>query len=189
MSSRSKLTPFSYVILALVGRGGAGAHDIVQMMREGPMFWTTSESHYYAEPKRREKLGYVSARTEPGRTRERRYYTLTDSGRAALTAWLAEPAAMPRVQHEALVKLLAADFSDDATILASLAGLRNGIAEARAALDALVERAETIPHRTRYLRLINEFGERSLETLSEWLDHVERELANSGAETSGTSPP
>lgn len=189
MSSRSKLTPFSYVILALVGRSGAGAHDIVQMMREGPMFWTTSESHYYAEPKRLEKLGYVSARTEPGRTRERRYYTLTDSGRAALTAWLTEPAAMPRVQHEALVKLLAADFSDDATILASLAGLRNGIAEARAALDVLVERAETIPHRTRYLRLINEFGERSLETLSEWLDHVERELANTGAETSRTSPP
>jgi hypothetical protein len=47
-----KLTPFSYVILALVGRGGAGPHDIVRMMREGAIFWTTSESHYYAEPKR-----------------------------------------------------------------------------------------------------------------------------------------
>lgn len=184
MSSRSNLTPFSYVILALVGRGGAGAHDLVQMMREGPMFWTTSESHFYAEPKRLQKLGYLSARTEPGRTRTRTHYTLTDQGRDALSAWLAEPAAMPRVQHEALVKLLAADFSDDATILASLAGLRDGIADAYASLGVLIERAEQIPHRTRYLRLINEFGERSLDALNDWLDHVEHELGTgAGAPT------
>ncbi len=183
MSSPPKLTPFSYVILALVGRGGAGAHDIVQMMREGPMFWTTSESHFYAEPKRLEKLGYLSARKEPGRTRTRTHYTLTAQGRDALSAWLAAPAAMPRVQHEALVKLLAADFSDDATILASLAGLRDGIADARASLGVLTERAEQIPHRTRYLRLINDFGKQSLDTLSEWLDHVEHELATSAGDS------
>ena len=177
MSSPLKLTPFSYVILALVGRGGASAHDIVKMMREGSgMFWTTSESHFYAEPKRLAKLGYLSARKQPGRTRERTHYTLTDQGREALTAWLAEPAAMARVQHEALVKLLAADFSDDATILASLKGLRQGIADAYARLGPLTERAEQLPHRTRYLRLINDFGRRSLDTLSDWLDHVEREL-------------
>ena len=116
------------------------------------------------------------ARKQPGRTRERTHYTLTDQGREALTAWLAEPAAMARVQHEALVKLLAADFSDDATILASLKGLRQGIADAYARLGPLTERAEQLPHRTRYLRLINDFGRRSLDTLSDWLDHVEREL-------------
>jgi len=155
------------------------------MMREAPMFWTTSESHFYAEPKRLEKLGYLSAREEPGRTRTRTHYTLTDQGRDALSAWLAEPAAMPRVQHEALVKLLAADFSDDAATLASLAGLRGGIADARASLGVLTERAEQIPHRTRYLRLINEFGKRSLDTLTEWLDHVEHELGTSA----GDAPP
>ena len=91
------------------------------------MFWTTSESHYYAEPRRLATLGFLQARTEPGRTRPRTHYELTDAGREALTAWLAEPAAMPRVQNECLVKLLAADFSDDATIAASLAGVRAGI--------------------------------------------------------------
>ena len=164
------------MVLALVGRGGAGAHDIVQMMRESPMFWTTSESHYYAEPKRLAKLGYLFTRPEPGRTRTRTRYALTDQGRDALRAWLAQPAAMPRVQHEALVKLLAADFSDDTTILASLAGLRDGINDAYASLKVLTARAEQIPYRTRYLRLINDFGQRSLDTLSEWLDHVEHEL-------------
>lgn len=116
MSKAPRLTPFSYVILALVGRGGAGPHDIVRMMREGAIFWTTSESHYYAEPRRLATLGFLQARTEPGRTRPRTHYQLTDAGREALTAWLAEPAAMPRVQNECVVKLLAADFSDDATI-------------------------------------------------------------------------
>src|SRR5512132_2491469 len=125
-----RLTPFSYVILALVGRGGAGPHDIVRMMREGAIFWTTSESHYYAEPKRLAKLGSLHARTQPGRTRPRTHYELTDAGRRALSQWLAVPAAMPRIQHEGIVKLLAADFSDDATIQASLAGLRNEIEHA-----------------------------------------------------------
>ncbi len=179
MSSQAKLTPFSYAVLALVGRGGAGAHDIVQMMREGSTFWTTSESHFYAEPKRLAKLGYLSARKEPGRTRERTFYTLTDAGSDALSTWLAEPAAMPRVQHEALVKLLGADFSDDATILESVRGLREGIADANASLDVLTERAELLSHRTRYLRLINDYGRRQLRTLSEWLDEVERELGDS----------
>jgi len=68
---------------------------------------------------------------------------------------------MPRVQHEALVKLLGADFSDDATILESVRGLREGIADANASLDVLTERAELLSHRTRYLRLINDYGSAS----------------------------
>jgi PadR family transcriptional regulator, regulatory protein AphA len=170
------LTPFSYVILALVGRGGAGPHDIVRMMREGAIFWTTSESHYYAEPKRLAKHGYLQARKEPGRTRPRTHYELTDAGRRALTEWLAVPAAMPRVQHEGIVKLLAADFSDDATIRASLAGLRHGLEQAYQRLEVMERRAPEVPHRTRYLRLINDYGRRSLDAQREWLDAVEQAL-------------
>ena len=174
--SSEKLTPFSYVILALVGRGGAGPHDIVRMMREGAIFWTTSESHYYAEPKRLAKLGLLEARTEPGRTRPRTHYELTDAGRRALTEWLALPAAMPRVQHEAVVKLLAADFTDDATIRASLAGLRDGLEQAYQRLEVMERRAPELPHRTRYLQLIDDYGRRSLDAQREWLDAVEQVL-------------
>ncbi len=102
-----KLTPFSYVVLALVGQGGAGPHDIVQMMREGAVFWTTSESHFYAEPKRLAKLGYLSARKAAGedpRAHPLRPSPCRDARRSR--QWLAEPAALPRMQHEAIVKLL-----------------------------------------------------------------------------------
>lgn len=178
MSRPPKLTPFSFVILALVGRGGAGPHEIVRMMREGSVFWTTSESHFYAEPKRLAALGYLSARAEPGKTRSRTRYTLTRRGREALTSWIAEPAGPPRVQHEAIVKLLAADFSDDATVRASLGELRDEIAQARARLSAMAQRVDEIPHRARYLRLINDYARRSLDAQSEWLDHVDEVLSD-----------
>lgn len=181
MTSDRKLTPFSYVVLALVGRGGAGPHDIVRMMREGAVFWTTSESHFYAEPKRLAKLGYLVATKQPGRTRERTHYELTEHGREALTAWLTQPAAMPRIQNEAAVKLLAADFADDKTVLASLAGLRRDIESGYEHLVEMERRAALLPHRSRYLRLLNELARRSLDTQSEWLDHVERELGDQGA--------
>ena len=187
MPRAGRLTPFSYVILALVGRDGAGPHDIVRMMREGAIFWTTSESHYYAEPRRLATLGLLQARTEPGRTRPRTHYELTDAGREALTAWLAEPAAMPRVQNEGVVKLLAADFSDDATIVASLAGVRAGIQRAYQDLQEMERRALEIPHRTRYLRLIDDYARRSLDAQREWLDAV---AGGARAATVGpTAPP
>jgi PadR family transcriptional regulator, regulatory protein AphA len=176
MSSYATLTPFSFVILALVGRNGAGPHDIVRMMRERALFWTTSESHFYAEPKRLAKLGYLKAEKQPGRTGKRTHYELTDKGRNALADWLAQPAAMPRVQNEAAVKLLGADFSDDATVLSSLRGLRAQIDASYRDLEAMESRASEFPHRIRYLRLLDDLHRRTLDTQRRWLDDVEREL-------------
>ena len=38
------------------------------------------------------------------------------------------------------------------------------------------QRAELIPYRTRYLRLLNELGRRTLDTQRDWLEHVEQQL-------------
>ena len=121
-------------------------------------------------------LGFLQSRTEPGRTRPRTHYELTEAGREALTAWLAEPAAMPRVQNESMIKLLAADFSDDATIAASLAGVRGGLERAYEELEGMEQRALKIPHRTRYLRMIDDYARRSLDAQREWLDAAQEEL-------------
>ena len=93
--SSPKLTPFSYVVLTLVGESGAGAHDLVRMMRDGRIYWTAPESQYYAEPKKLAQAGYLSATTQPGRTHSRTHYTLTDDGRQALREWLATPMPLP----------------------------------------------------------------------------------------------
>ncbi len=174
--SSDELTPFSYVVLALVGRGGAGPHDIVRMMRTGRIYWAAAESHYYAEPKRLETLGYLTSRKKPGRTRARTHYRLTASGRKALADWLAEPAGLPRIQHEGVVKLLAADLGEDDVVLESLRSMRADIAAAAAGLDAAEAVATTLPHRERYLRLVHRLGRALLDVHERWLDEVEREL-------------
>ena len=82
--SRDELSLFSYEILGLVGRTGAGAHDLLRMAQRGRILDWAGESQYYVEPKRLARLGYLEARKEPGRTRERTVYSLTDKGVEAL---------------------------------------------------------------------------------------------------------
>jgi PadR family transcriptional regulator AphA len=174
--SSSDLTPFSYAVLALVGEGGAGPHDIARMMREGQMIWSAARSQYYAEPKRLEQLGYLRSRKLPGQTTERTHYTLTRAGKRALQQWLAEPARFTRIQAEPVVKLLAANFVDDEVILESLGALRGQIADMRAQLARAEARRGEFPDRERYLALNQALARALLDAHGEWLDRVEREL-------------
>jgi DNA-binding PadR family transcriptional regulator len=173
----SELTPFSYAILALVGRNGAGPHDLARMMREGQGIWYAARSQYYAEPKRLERLGYLQSAKQPGQTTERTHYTLTEAGIRALTDWLAEPAHFSRIQSEVVIKLLAADFVDDAVTLESVRALRDEIAALSELLARAEARAGDIPHRERYLRLSHAFVRKVLEAHAELVDRVEEELA------------
>ncbi|HEV2769013.1 MAG TPA: PadR family transcriptional regulator [Solirubrobacteraceae bacterium] len=178
--SRGELTPTSYVVLALVGREGAAPHDLATMMRRSPLYWTAAPSQYYSEPKRLRSLGYLASRKEPGRTKPRTVYTLTDRGLEALRRWLAQPADFPRIQNEAAIRLLAGDLVDDEAIVGSLRGLSERIAELSEALENAERVAESIPHRARYLHLCHWLGRRLLEVHQEWVETVERELQPTG---------
>jgi PadR family transcriptional regulator, regulatory protein AphA len=174
--SNQSLTPFSYVVLTLVGQGGAGPHDLVRMARSGRIYWDAADSQWYAEPKRLEALGYLSSRKEPGRTRPRTHYTLTDKGRDALAEWMQEPARFPRLQHDAVVRLLAADLVGEKAVLDSLRALREEIADISARRDTAEAIATTIPHREKYLILNHRLARRIVQAHIDWLDEVEREL-------------
>src|SRR3954452_6213936 len=108
--SRPELTLFSYEILGLVGRGGVGAHDLLQMAKRGRILDWAGESQYYVEPKRLPRLGYLEARKEPGRTRERTVNSLTDKGLAALKAYAATPVSFTPLKGDPLLRLLIADL-------------------------------------------------------------------------------
>jgi len=173
----SDLRPFSYVVLALVGDGGAGAHDILDMIRRGGrVYWSTSPSQVYAEPKRLAALGYLTSTREPGRTHDRTVYRLTPRGRDALKEWLRSPSSFPRIQHEASVRLLAGDLIEDSEIVGSLDGLRAEIAEISALVDEMEAARSAFPHRERYLRLEHSLAHRLLQAHLDWIDEVEREL-------------
>jgi DNA-binding PadR family transcriptional regulator len=174
--STDALTPFSYAVLTLVGRNGAGPHDLVRMARQGRVYWAAADSQWYAEPKRLAKLGFLEAEKRPGRTRERTHYMLTDAGRDALVEWAAEPARFPRIQHEAVTRLLLGDMVPDSVLVAGLQSMRGEIAEISAQLDAADAAAAEVPHRARYLRLNHALARRIVEAHSTWIDQVEREL-------------
>ena len=176
--ANADLTPFSYAVLTLVGRSGAGPHDLVRMARQERVYWTAAESQWYSEPKRLAKLGFLRAEKRPGRTRERTHYTLTETGRAALLEWAAEPARFPRIQHEAVTRLLLGDMVPDAVLVAGLQSMRTEIAEIAAKLGAADAAAAEVPHRTRYLRLNHALARRILAAHSTWIDQVERELVD-----------
>lgn len=170
---------FSYVVLLLVGRDGAGPHDLVRMARQGRVYGEWAESQWYAEPKRLERLGLLASRKEPGRTRERTHYTLTDAGLDALRGWMDNPSGFSRLQLEPALRLLAADLVGEEVVLASLRGLRAELADLYARLELGDEIAPTIPHREKYLRLNHRLARRLVDAHTEWLDEVERELAPS----------
>src|SRR6201990_2396659 len=125
--SKPELSLFSYEVLGLVGHQGAGAHDLLAMARRGRILNWAGESQYYTEPKRLAELGYLAARKEPGKTRERTVYTLTDKGLEALRAYAATPVTFTPIKSDPLQRLLIADLVGEPVTRASMATLRGDI--------------------------------------------------------------
>jgi DNA-binding PadR family transcriptional regulator len=175
--SSAELSLFSYEILGLVGSQGAGAHDLMRMARRGRMLDWAGESQYYVEPKRLAALGYLASRKEPGRTRERTVYTLTDKGLQALRDWARTPVEFTPVKSEALGRMLIADLVGEKVTRDGIATLREDIADLSERLDESEASAASLPHREKYLRLVITFLRRLLELQVEWIDEVERELS------------
>ena len=175
--SRPELSLFSYEILGLVGHTGVGAHDLLQMARRGRILDWAGESQYYVEPKRLAALGYLHASKEPGKTRERTVYTLTDKGLGALREWVTTPVTFQPFKSEMLMRLLIADLVGEAAV-------RESVGTLRADIDDLFERiaeseatAAALPHRSKYLLLNMRFLRQLLELHLDWIEEVERELA------------
>jgi len=171
------LTLFSYEILGLVGRGGAGAHDLLRMARRGRILDWAGESQYYVEPKRLAKLGYLAARTEPGKTRERTVYTLTDTGLQALQEYARTAVEFTPLKSEPLLRLLICDLVGEEVTRDSMATLRDDIADIEQRLRETEQSAKQLPHREKYLLLVNRFLGRLLELHLDLIDEVEREFA------------
>lgn len=165
------------MVLALVGDGGAGAHDLVQMMRQGgPVYWGGAPSRLYSEPKRLARLGYLRANTAPGRTHPRTVYRLTRSGREALRDWLTTPAHFPRIKNEAHLRLLAGDLIADEQIVASFRGMLPELDRLEALVEEMYAQADRVPDRARYLRLSHAYARRLLALHRDWIADVEAAL-------------
>jgi DNA-binding PadR family transcriptional regulator len=162
--------------MVLVGRGGAGPHDLRLMTERGRVYWDAAPSQWYAEPKRLAKLGYLEASKRPGRTRERTHYTLTDKGRGALEQWVRTPAPLPRMQHENVVRLLAADLVDPKAVLEGLDALDEQISAALETTEAALASVADFPERARLLEVNHRYARRLLRLQQDWLRDARRAL-------------
>ena len=145
------------------------------------------ESQYYVEPKRLAKLGYLAARKEPGKTRERTVYTLTDKGLEALRQYAATPVSFVPFKSDLLLRMLLADLVGEPATRDAVLGLRAEIAELAEQLDEREANAALLPHRQKYLVLVIEFLRSLLKLHLDWIEAVERELAD-GATVAAPSP-
>ena len=171
-----ELTLFSYEILGLVGRAGAGAHDLLRMARHGRLLAWAGESQYYVEPKRLAKLGYLAARREPGKTRERTVYTLTDKGRRALAEYARTPVSVTPLKSEPLLRLLICDLVGETVTRESLATLHDDLGDLRRRLDESEQDAHDLPHRSKYLLVVMDFLRGLLDLLELLAVKVDRDL-------------
>jgi PadR family transcriptional regulator, regulatory protein AphA len=83
--------------------------------------WPRAQSKLYEEPKKLVALGYAEDQEEWVGRRCRTRYTITESGREALRAWLAEPGEGPSLEFEQLLKIDFADSGGKQNILTNLA--------------------------------------------------------------------
>jgi DNA-binding PadR family transcriptional regulator len=114
-----KLTPTSYIVLGLLD-GAAGEltpYDLKQLMAISvDNFWSTPHAQVYREPARLAAGGYVVERREP-EGRRRRFFAITDKGRAALEAWRRQaPDEAPELRDAGVLKLF---FGADPALVAA----------------------------------------------------------------------
>lgn len=90
--SRVRLSTTSYVVLGMIAlRGPSTPYDLKRAIgRSVGYFWTFPHAQLYSEPKRLHEAGLLDLHEER-HGRRRKLYTITDTGRAALREWLAEP--------------------------------------------------------------------------------------------------
>ena len=178
----SELSLFSIEILGLVGRRGAGPHDLLRLAQRGRMLAWAGESQYYTEPKRLAKLGYLAARREPGKTRERTVYTLTDKALEALREYAQTAVTFTPLKSDPLLRLMICDLVGEDITRRSMATLRDDLADIRARLVDAEQSAHQLPHREKNLLIVIRFLHRFLDLHDELVDEVERDLVATSAD-------
>jgi DNA-binding PadR family transcriptional regulator len=104
-------------------------------------------------------------------------YTLTDKGLEALRDHARTLVTFTPLKSEPLLRLLLADLVGEEVTRESLGTLREDIADLVERLDESAAAADALPHRRKYLLLVNGFLRRLVDLHLELVDEVERELA------------
>lgn len=141
-ASPVRLGPVSCLVLGLIGlRGPSTPYDLKKAVgRSVSYFWPFPHSQLYGEPERLVNAGLLSRQDEAG-GRRRKLYTLTDTGRAALTNWLSTPPDdVYEMRDMAVLQLFFSEFMSTEDLVA-LANTQAELYRARLAVYEDIEKA------------------------------------------------
>ena len=129
------LTTTSYALLGLLRLKPWTTYELAkQAQRSLEWFWPRAERKLYEEPKNLVASGLATATEEHTGNRPRTVYAITPAGRKALRGWLAQKAAPPSFEFEAMVKVFFADGGTLDQLRATLVDVEDN---ARARVDHL----------------------------------------------------
>jgi DNA-binding PadR family transcriptional regulator len=176
------MTTTSYAVLALLDLRPWTGYELTQQAARSLRYaWPKSERHLYSEPKKLVELGFATMQTEQTGRRTRSVYSITDEGRAALTAWMATPTESPQLEAEALLRLLFADHGTLEDLDTALEQFASDTHELQAGVLALMNgylRGEhPFPQRTHLSVLFATFQLEMFTLIEDWVDFARREIA------------
>jgi PadR family transcriptional regulator AphA len=181
-----ELTTTSYAILGLLAVRPWTTYELARQMEVSLRnFWPRAERKLYEEPKKLVHHGLAEVTRGMVGRRPRRVYRITADGRRALRQWLGEPAAMPVIEFEALVKVFFAEHGSKEQLLETL-GRILAAAERRQDVDArwaayYLATPGRFPGRVPVISLVGKLQADLNRTLAAW--------ARWAQETAATWPP
>ena len=176
------MTTSSYAVLALLDLKPWTGYELThQAQRSLRYAWPKSERLLYSEPKKLVELGYATSHTEETGNRSRNVYTITDEGRRALEAWTASRTQPPRMEIEALLRLLFAEHGSIDDLLRALDELEQDIGEHHQAIVDLMasylDGGHPFPERTHLSVLFATFQIEIFKGIERWIAFARDEIA------------
>lgn len=179
----ARLTTTSYVILSSLTTSERSAYELAEQVGRGLAdLWFGETRQRYEAPKRLVELGLITGRTEPGDgSRTRTVYAITDAGREALAAWLAEPPRPLSIRFEGMVRVLAMEQGSIEDLHQNLETIA---AQAQEAYDRNAEMAARLfatggacPQRLHSLALTIRFLSQHFAAILDWTEWALDEIA------------
>ncbi len=180
MSSRGaahRLTTTGHVVLGLVGvRPMAGYELAAFAARTVAHMWPIAKSQVYGELARLEEMGLVTGSdVAQERLPDKRSYSLTDAGQAALESWLDDPTAeQDRFRSSALVKLFFAGQVGTDAALRLIDAYEASVDERLPHMKMIVEHLDS--EHTRFAGLTALCGLRHMEAAKAWAQEARARL-------------
>lgn len=176
-----KMTTSSYAILALLDlRPWTGYELTHQAQRSLRYAWPKSERLLYSEPKKLVELGYATSHVEEVGGRTRNVYTISGKGRAALGEWTSTRTQPPRLEIEALLRLLFADHGSRQDLFGALDELESDVGEHHEAIVELMasylDGGHPFPQRTHLSVLFATFQIEIFKTIERWIEFARNEV-------------